>query len=79
MPTPARVLLVGLLMLSVVPSCKEDTASPEYWTKALDERKTREQAIKDIRKDKRPEMIDGSFIQYRTRHGGAAQSAASQV
>ena len=48
-----------VVLLGAVCGCEGDPQKPEYWVKALEDRKTRETAIKDIRKDKAEVHIDG--------------------
>ncbi len=48
-----------VVLLGAVSGCEGDPQKPEYWVKALEDRKTRETAIKDIRKDKSEVHIDG--------------------
>ncbi|MBI5498354.1 MAG: HEAT repeat domain-containing protein [Deltaproteobacteria bacterium] len=52
-------VLSACVMFPLLGGCEGDPATPEYWVKALTERKTRDQALKDIRKEKLAVHVDG--------------------
>ncbi|MEW5851191.1 MAG: HEAT repeat domain-containing protein [Myxococcota bacterium] len=57
--TTSRIALSTLLVGALLACGKGDPNTPEYWVKALTDKKSREQALKDIRKDKAAHHVDG--------------------
>lgn len=56
-----RTFALGLVCLALLgtAACEGDPNTAEYWVKQLEERKTRDNAIKEIRKDRKPIHVDG--------------------
>src|SRR5262245_27111069 len=50
---------LGLCLLLGLMGCGGDPNSAEYWVKKLEDRKMREGAIKDIRKERKPVHVEG--------------------
>jgi HEAT repeat protein len=69
---------VAVLCCAPLLGCSEDVNKPEYWVKALEDRKTHDQAMKDIRKDRLEVQLDG-LIAFSKKEDHPARADVAQL